>query len=616
MKKPSLLRTRGKAILAIIGTLFTGAAVLIVLAKITVGFPWAIFFERLWLVLIFMLGLIISGYIYLYFRLSILNELELALERDQPLPREIIEPSISMMYSMPVAMALSSSIFIPAGTMVHALDLYLNFDFQARDALLLFSCSIMILCLCVTAIFFLLKNIFRPLFLRLSKKAPTHASMLTDRSWKLPGLKKINFRVPVRYKILFVAFTIFITGLWFSLFAYSMSMNILESENATLSSLAEVDSLRRNWMLLLYVQVALGIGIAVTMALLTGRDIVSPFKNLLNKEEMYGNSTEIPLETLSEDEIGETIQALNSRLFEINKRISDSARGLKSAVRRVTGAVEQIKEISLQARNLSSKQSGDATSQVAMISEVSASSLELSSTARAIAKHAEQIRDVSESSMEQGDTGIELVSSMIQQMENMQNTSAEIKKDLKEFNASTNEIKGILEIIEEISDQINLLSLNAELEAAGSGEAGRRFAVVASEIKRLAAGTLAASEQIRSLITSIIESSEVISERTGAGARAIEESTSMAEDVSNAFVQIFQYVQDITLLVKDISASTSQQQSATELINDNLQEMLEAASHLEEESRGIEGEVGRLHEAAVSMETIVREGKVLEDQEQ
>jgi|GEM_PF-4388547 len=588
----SLVHVRGRAILIIIGTLFIGGFLVLFLGKLSAGFSWAVVFERLWLLLSIVLGLMLVGYIYLYFRLSVLHDLAVAITGNQPLDEELVKPGIRMIYSLPAAMALTAPFLLVLGTAVHALDLYLNFSAPLRDTILLTTSALIAFCLVASAMFFLLKREFRPLFTELTLRASPEILARLDRGWQIPGGRRITFRISVRHKIFFGLFTLAVIGFWFALFGYSLGINFLEDNNL-IGSLADSSAwLRRHWITLLSFQAVLCLALAAGIAWLLGKDILFPVSSSLQDLDAgQAESSGSTLRALSEDELGELIQLWDQRLRDVHKAVNRKMLDLVSVVRSVKQNIAGIDATFSEILGLSQKQTEATTTQAAMISEVSASSLELSSTASAIARHAGQITSVSEMAQDQGDTGIDLVSRTIQQMEDMREATAGTKTDLDRFQESTQEIRGILEIIEEISDQINLLSLNAELEAAGSGEAGRRFAVVASEIKRLASDTISASEQIRKLIAATLDSSQAIADRTGKSTDMIEESIVMTEDVSNAFIQIFQYIQDITLLVKDIASSTSQQQDATELITDNLREMLESAAHLERDSQRIEKKI-------------------------
>jgi methyl-accepting chemotaxis protein len=612
MASSSLVHIRGRAILIIIGTLFMGVILILLLGKLSTGFPWAVLFERLWLLLSIVLGLILAGYVYLYFRLSVLHDLAVAITQEQPLDEELVKPGLRMIYSLPAAMALTAPFLLLLGTAVHALDLQFNFGHPLRASILLLTSALMVFCLVASAMFFLLKNEFRPLFLRLAQGASPEILARFDRSWQIPGGRKITFQIPVRHKIFFGLFTLAAVGFWFAILGYSLAINFLESHNLTGSLADSLVSFRRNWIILLSFQAVFGIGLAAGIAWLWGKDLLLPLSSLQKLNAEQAGSAGTPLRALSEDELGKLIQLWDKRIRDVHTAVNQKMIELVAMMSRITQTITGIDATSSEILDLSHQQTEDATTQVAMISEVSASSLELSSTAGTIARHAEQIRSVTEMAQDQGDTGIDLVSRTIQHMEDMRGATAGIKTDLDRFQESTQEIRGILEIIEEISDQINLLSLNAELEAAGSGEAGQRFAVVASEIKRLASGTLSASEQIRRLIAGILDSSQAIASQTITTASMIEESTAMAEDVSNAFIQIFQYIQDITQLVKDIASSTLQQQDATELITDNLREMIEAAANLESDSHRIEKEIDSFRTITGELKTFLETQKETE----
>ena len=128
---------------------------------------------------------------------------------------------------------------------------------------------------------------------------------------------------------------------------------------------------------------------------------------------------------------------------------------------------------------------------------------------------------------------------------------------MEELETSSQKIGDVLNIIQEISDKINLLSLNAAIEAARAGEHGRGFAVVADEIKKLATGT-------NKSIGDINEQIKAIQER-------IKHSTGDVGDVTDAIKQIEEINTSIT-------AAVTQQSSATEEMEGFVQELLENAT--------------------------------------
>ncbi len=613
MDKSRFENVRRLSILIIIGPLFTGVILIVLLSHLAIGFPWSILVERLWLLSSIVLALVLIGYIYLYFRLSVLKDLAFALSVDQPLSEDLVRPAARMMYSLPAAMGITCPLLLVLGTLVHAVDLIVNFGYPLRALLFLLTSSFMILCFVAITIYFFLKREFRPLFTELTRRASPEILARLDRTWQIPGGREVEFNIPVRVKVIFGILTVALAGFWFCFFSYNLGMNFIEEHNAeigaALSNPDNMPSIQKKWIALLAVQFVFGLGLAVLLGWYISKDILFPFRGLKDREPGEGEAEAGLYSALSEDEIGEFVQLWDSRIKDIHAEARGKLQGLVATIGRLHASLTGINTAADRIVELAQKQSEDATTQVAMISEVSASSVELSNTAAAIAGHAGRINEVTEMAQGEGDSGIDFVSSMIQQMDSLRANTGAIKNDLEKFQKYTREVHGVLEIIEEISDQINLLSLNAELEAAGSGEAGRRFAVVASEIKRLASGTLGASEQIRRIISDILESSQTISRQSGFGAEMIETSSAMANDVSNAFIQIFQYIQDITVLVKDIASSTGQQQRATDMITDNLREMLDSGTSFERECAGIQNEIEELRIITKELQTFMEQQK-------
>lgn len=221
----------------------------------------------------------------------------------------------------------------------------------------------------------------------------------------------------------------------------------------------------------------------------------------------------------------------NNEITEISKSIITHSQKLKEVIYEVKTITEELKN--------SSK-------------EVSQNSVMLSQTVSEQASSTEEIS----SSME------EITANIQQNAENAQKTDKNANliqsEILKMRNASSNNIKAVnviadkIRVINDIVFQTNLLSLNASVEAARVGEQGRGFAVVASEVKKLAEKSKKASDEI-----------EVLSR----------ESVNAAEETNSILSVTYPHVQDTTLSIKDIAASSVEQNSGAMQVNTALQQL-------------------------------------------
>jgi len=153
-----------------------------------------------------------------------------------------------------------------------------------------------------------------------------------------------------------------------------------------------------------------------------------------------------------------------------------------------------------------------------------------------------------------------------------------------ELGKKSQQIGGILEIINELAEQTNILAINATIEAAGAGEAGRRFAVVADEIRKLADRVTASTKDIRTLVDDVRAAVNTTVMATESGSKAVEAGGRQFGDVTSSFKRIVTMVITTTEAAKEIELSTKQQASAVEQVNLAIANVAQATKETEASS--------------------------------
>jgi methyl-accepting chemotaxis protein len=142
----------------------------------------------------------------------------------------------------------------------------------------------------------------------------------------------------------------------------------------------------------------------------------------------------------------------------------------------------------------------------------------------------------------------------------------------------------ILEIVNELAEQTNILAINASIEAAGAGDSGKRFSVVADEIRKLADRVGGSTKEIRALIDDIRASVNTTVMATEAGTKAVDAGTRQFSDVAASFKQIADLVGTTTEAAKEIELSTKQQVTAVEQVNVAISNVAQATKETETSS--------------------------------
>lgn len=203
------------------------------------------------------------------------------------------------------------------------------------------------------------------------------------------------------------------------------------------------------------------------------------------------------------------------------------------------------------------------------VEQISTAIYELSATSQEVsnkALNAEEETKVSLNTIETGKVTLEKNIALTRDINNSVTETAVIVDELRKF---TIEIGTVIEVINSISDQTNLLALNAAIEAARAGEAGRGFAVVADEVRTLASKTQESTVSIQDIISKLQEQSEKASNNMTQNVELIEGSVELAGQVKTSFEDISQAIRAISEINAMVATASVQQTGVTEDISKN-----------------------------------------------
>ncbi|MFV3402393.1 methyl-accepting chemotaxis protein [Pseudomonas sp. NY15463] len=318
------------------------------------------------------------------------------------------------------------------------------------------------------------------------------------------------------------------------------------------------DTRDATWTLLTCLVLALLLGGAA--ALLITRQIVPPLHAALNRVQRVaeGDLTLQP-HTLRKDEIGqleEGLQRMTSSLRALVGHIDDGATQIASAT-------EQLSAITQQTR-------AGADEQMKETEQVAAAMHEMTTSVQDVARNAvETARSVDQATQE-ALSGAQIVKNAIDRIENL---SAEV--DLTSAAVGTlaqesGRIGSMLDVIKSVAEQTNLLALNAAIEAARAGEAGRGFAVVADEVRALAQRTQRSTEDIEQLIAALRQGTLEAVQRMETSRGLTGESVQLARDAGLALDNITDSMGGIQGRTQQIAAAAEEQGAVAEDINRNI----------------------------------------------
>lgn len=254
-------------------------------------------------------------------------------------------------------------------------------------------------------------------------------------------------------------------------------------------------------------------------------------------------------------------------------------------LREVTTAIGLIQSSSTALQSAASQQASGSREQASATTEVSATIRELLATSRQIAEGAQRVVQIAESTATTARAGEAIVDKAQEGIASIKRQVDLVVTHMLELGKKSQQIGGILEIINELAEQTNILAINATIESAGAGEAGKRFAVVADEIRKLADRVGNSTKEIGSLIEDVRAASNTTVMATEQGSKSVDVGTRQFAEVTALFNQIADSVTTTTEAAREIELSTKQQTTAVEQVNTGISNVALATKEAESGSR-------------------------------
>ncbi len=280
------------------------------------------------------------------------------------------------------------------------------------------------------------------------------------------------------------------------------------------------------------------------------------------------------------DSINYTIDALRSLVTQIN-----------DTTVQVSSAAHETQATAMHLAEASDQQATQITTASSAVNQMAASIEEVSSNANDLANEAS-------TSVQIANKGSMVVQDAISGMDTIREQIQETSKRIKRLGESSQEIGDIVEIINDISEQTNILALNAAIQAAMAGDAGRGFAVVADEVQRLAERSGNATKQIEALV-------KTIQADTNEAVISMERSTSevvqgarLAQNAGGALEEIEHVSSSLAKLIQAISDTTKQQSIAAVSISDSMNVVQEITTQTSAGTNETAASIGNLAELA------------------
>lgn len=345
----------------------------------------------------------------------------------------------------------------------------------------------------------------------------------------------------------------------------------------------------------------IAIGLLICCVLVVGFPVLvtRPLHNLLNRIEQIAEGDgdlRVRLEVLSRDELGKLSDAFN--------RFLDKLQPLIREVGRVTG---EVAESAQTLAGMAAANDRLITSEHAAVDQVSTAATEMSAAVHEVARNAQNAADAARSAEVQSREGAEVVGATIHAIRQLAHEVESASDTIQTLEQETANIGAVLAVIKGIAEQTNLLALNAAIEAARAGEQGRGFAVVADEVRALAARTQDSTKDIQQMIERLQGGVQNAVKAMHVGSEKARFSVERAAGVDGALSATGDSVARINDMAAQIATACEEQSSVTEEIARNISDIrdlsneaaqtseqsTQASARLSELSHGLAQLVGR-----------------------
>lgn len=369
--------------------------------------------------------------------------------------------------------------------------------------------------------------------------------------------------------------------------------------------------------------------LAIIICFILGRRLMSPLVKVSTIIEEIANgdiNADFGMVKESNDEIGliiEKMKELTQSLGNIVGKIRNSSDTMSSNSYELNDTSSQT----LAANNEISKAVEDvaegSTGMAASISKINENLLEMSNETKDINESVNEIRNQTTAVQDSSKIMNDKIKSMQDSSHKMDEGISAISKRIETVNTTVDKVSNIVSVIEEISSETNLLSLNASIEAARAGDAGKGFAVVAQEIRVLSDNTNTELENIKQIISSLVEECrycvqasgtivednakqkeeiKAVLDEFGSLDEQIQKTAEKADEIEELVTAMIELNDDITKSSNSLTDVSAANAAATEEMNANIEELnammhgvSEMAGHMNNESDGLKEALSFFH---------------------
>nr|WP_077214354.1 cache domain-containing protein [Bacillus dakarensis] len=352
--------------------------------------------------------------------------------------------------------------------------------------------------------------------------------------------------------------------------------------------------------------IVIGVILAFAATYYAARGFARPILQIQRvSEEISSGNLSVPKLTLkSKDEIGRLAQSTNIMIekvkemimqaADISRKVSSSSEELTASANEMRDSIEQVSATSEEIASGATSQASDATETLEKVRSAAEQMEMMTSFTFEMKQNSDKANLASQH-------GLKSVDQSMQQIQMIEERVSETARVIQSLSEKSKDINHILSVIHDISNQTNLLALNAAIEAARAGEHGKGFAVVADEVRKLAEETSSSTKQIFEIITAVENESEQAGQSMAAMVSEVNVGMTVIEGNKDAFHEIREAISQLTERIMEVTI-------LTEKNADNMTDILKLVENIaavtEESSAGTEQLSATMEEQNASVQQI------------
>ncbi len=347
----------------------------------------------------------------------------------------------------------------------------------------------------------------------------------------------------------------------------------------------DTDAASAKRQLLIATLLAVAFGLLAAWAIT--RQIIIPLNQTLKvAERVASGDLTHNLISLRRDELGQLQRSMQSMTQGLRELIS----GISDGVTQIASAAEELSAVTEQT-------SAGVNNQKVETDQVATAMNEMAATVQEVARNAEEASEAAVAADQQAREGDKVVGEAIAQIERLATEVGHSTEAMGELKRESDKIGSVLDVIKSVAQQTNLLALNAAIEAARAGEAGRGFAVVADEVRSLAQRTQKSTEEIEELIVGLQNGTQQVATIMDNSRTLTDSSVELTRRAGGSLDSITRTVSAIQAMNQQIAAAAEQQSAVAEEINRsvlNVRDVSDQTSAASEETAASSVELARL----------------------